>query len=130
SEDVVIAGHGRLLAAGQLGMKTVPTIQLQHLSPDQVRALRIADNSIPEGGMWSPEILESELAGLRAVEFDVEALGLENIQLDEPEEIIPAATKAPRAKTTIFVSVKNEDVAKARKLIGAALDKAKIGHNI
>ncbi len=129
-EDVVIAGHGRLLAAGKLGMEKVPTIQLAHLSPEEVRALRIADNSIPEGGVWNPDVLEAELASLRAVDFDLEPLGLDNIEVPEIEEPVAVAPKASRSKTTIFVSVKNEDVVKARKAIVVALDKAKIAHNL
>ncbi len=130
-DNIVIAGHGRLLAAAKLGMDKVPTIQLAHLAPDEARALRLADNSIPEGGIWNPDLLEAELASLRAVDFELEPLGLDSIQLpEEPEEPVPAAPKPQRNKTTIFISVKNEDVLKARKAISAALDKAKIGHNL
>ena len=45
---VLIAGHGRLLAARQLELETVPVIRLEHLSETQARAYRIADNRIAE----------------------------------------------------------------------------------
>lgn len=130
ADSVVIAGHGRLLAAADLGLDKVPTILLQHLSPEEVKALRIADNSIPEGGIWNADLLESELASLRAIDFDLESIGLDSIKLEEVEEPVPAAPKPNRTKTTIFVAVKNEDLVKARKAIAAALDKAKISHNL
>lgn len=44
--DTIIAGHGRWAAAKKLGMKEVPTICLDHLSPDEVRAYIIADNKL------------------------------------------------------------------------------------
>src|SRR3954468_1234069 len=44
AEGVLIAGHGRVMAAKQLGLATVPVLRLGHLSPAQARALRLADN--------------------------------------------------------------------------------------
>lgn len=130
-DDVVVAGHGRLLAASQLNMKQVPVIRVGHLSPAQVSALRIADNSIGESGTsWNVDLLEAELASLRAVKFDLEPLGLDNIQLPEIEDIVTTPPKPNRSKTTIFVSIANAQVEKARKAIVAALDKARIPHNL
>ena len=127
----LIAGHGRLEAAEALGMLKVPAIRLGYLTDDQVKALRIADNSIPESGTsWNPELLELELASLRAVKFDLEPLGLEHIEIADIEEPVVPPPKPQRNKTTIFVSVLNADVTKARKAIVAALDKAKVGHNL
>lgn len=131
AEDVVVAGHGRLLAAAKLGMANVPVIRLGHLTPEQAKALRIADNSIAESGTrWDVDLLEAELASLRAVKFDLEPLGLDNIELPEVEDVLTVPPKANRSKTTIFVSITNAQVEKARKVIIAALDKAKIGHNL
>jgi ParB-like chromosome segregation protein Spo0J len=129
---VVVAGHGRLLAASRLGMKKVPVIKLGHLTEDDAKALRIADNSISESGTsWDADMLEAELAALKAVKFDLEPLGLDAIELPElEEEVQPPPPRAARNKTTIFISVLNQDVTKARKAIVAALDKAKITHNL
>jgi len=129
---VVVAGHGRLAAAMEMGLKKVPVIKLGDLSDDQAKALRIADNSIAESGTsWDPDMLEAELASLRAVKFDLEPLGLDAIELPELEEIPTAPPPKPtRNKTTIFLSVKNADAEKARKLVAAALTKAKIEHNL
>lgn len=131
ADDMVIAGHGRLLAAGKLGMSEVPAIRLGHLTPAQVTALRIADNSIAESGTsWDADLLEAELASLRAVKFDLEPLGLDNIELPEIEDEVMPPPRANRSKTTIFVSIANPQVEKARKTIIAALDRAKIPHNL
>jgi hypothetical protein len=132
SKGVVVAGHGRLQAALEMGLKKVPVIKLGHLSDDQAKALRIADNSIAESGTsWDPDMLEAELASLRAVKFDLEPLGLDTIELPELDDVVtPAPPRANRSKTTIFLSVKNADAEKARKTVAAALTKAKIEHNL
>lgn len=127
---VLIAGHGRVSAARSIGMKKIPVIQLGHLSETEAKALRIADNSTAQAP-WNVEMVELELASLKAMNFDLVPLGLDSIEfpeLDEPEP--PPAPRAARNKTTIFVSVLNQDVTKARKAIVAALEKAKISHNL
>ena len=48
----LIAGHGRLLAARKLGMKTVPVLIASDLTQAQIRAYRIADNSLTDLGVW------------------------------------------------------------------------------
>ncbi len=66
----VIAGHGRLRAAKQLGMDTVPTVQLEHLSDEQVRAYVIADNKLAECAGWDRDLLAIELQGLAEIDLD------------------------------------------------------------
>ena len=51
-EDQIIAGHGRLLAAKQLNMKTVPCVRLSHLSEADNKAYVIADNRLAEKSGW------------------------------------------------------------------------------
>jgi hypothetical protein len=132
AKGTVIAGHGRLQAAIEMGLKKVPVIKLSHLSEDQAKALRIADNSIAQAGTsWDPDMLEAELASLRAVKFDMEPLGLEAIELPELDDVITSAPpRANRSKTTIFLSIKNADAEKARKIVATALTKARIEHNL
>ncbi len=57
SSNTVIAGHGRVRAAKQLGLDTVPTIQLEHLTQEQVRAYVIADNKLAECAGWDRHLL-------------------------------------------------------------------------
>lgn len=80
----LIAGHGRLLAAKELGMETVPAIVLADLSEPERRAYRIADNAIALKGSWSIELLNAEVSFLVESEFDFDAgdLGFETGELD------------------------------------------------
>ena len=71
----VIAGHGRLLAAQSLGLKAVPTIALDHLTPEQARAYRIADNKLNEGSEWNEDLLRQELEALASAGFNTEITG-------------------------------------------------------
>src|SRR3954451_19662036 len=59
-DDQIIAGHGRLLACKQLGITEVPTISLEHLSPDQARAFMIADNRLTENAAWDDQLLAEQ----------------------------------------------------------------------
>lgn len=62
SDGEVIVGHGRILAAAQLGIKEVPVIVLDHLSEPQRRAYRIGDNKLAELAGWMRRCSPSELA--------------------------------------------------------------------
>ena len=81
-DDVIIAGHGRLLAAQKLGMAEVPVIRLEHLSEIQRRALVIADNKIAENAAWDEELLRLELEELRAEDFDLDITGFDLDEID------------------------------------------------
>lgn len=72
---VVIAGHGRLLAAQQLGESQVPCIVVDGLTDAQRRALIIADNKLALNAGWDEGLLASELALLRDDGFDLGLLG-------------------------------------------------------
>ena len=84
ASGTVIAGHGRVRAAKQLGLEGVPTIQLEHLSEAQVRAYVIADNKLAECAGWDRDLLSLELQGLAEIEldFDLEVTGFETGELD------------------------------------------------
>ncbi len=82
-DNVVIAGHGRLLAAQQLGMNEVPVIVLGHLSPIQRRALVIADNKLALNASWDEEMLSLELQALDDMDFDIDLLGFSDAELSE-----------------------------------------------
>lgn len=82
SDNVLIAGHGRCLAARQAGLNQVPAIRADDLTPEQVRAYRLADNKLAESG-WDQELLVAELGDLLAFDFDVGLLGF------SPDEVAP-----------------------------------------
>ena len=73
----VIAGHGRLLAARQLGMTLLPVIELAHLTDAQKRAFILAENKLTERGGWDQELLSLELADLESNGFDLELTGFD-----------------------------------------------------
>jgi DNA modification methylase len=83
SDGVLIAGHGRLQAAMQLGLKMVPVLVLAHLTPTQRRALVIADNRIGEQAGWDNELLRLELEALEAEGFDLSLAGFDAGDLAE-----------------------------------------------
>ena len=72
----MIAGHGRVLAAAQLGLTEAPVIVLDHLTEAQRRAYRIADNKLSELGGWDEALLLEELRGLLAEDFDLGLIGI------------------------------------------------------
>ena len=73
----VIAGHGRILGARQLGLETVPCIRLGHLTEAQKRAYVIADNQIALNSGWDDDLLAQELTALMSEEYDVDLLGFD-----------------------------------------------------
>ncbi len=78
---VVIIGHTRLKAAKALGLSEVPVHVARGLSPEQVKALRIADNKTAEIAEWNLELLPIELAELQGMDFDLGLLGFDQDEL-------------------------------------------------
>lgn len=77
SNDVIIAGHTRLLAAEKIGIKEVPTVQVGDLSEEQIRAFRIADNKVAEIAEWDIGLLTAELEDLQSMSYDIELTGFD-----------------------------------------------------
>ncbi len=104
----IIAGHGRVAAARDMGMHDVPAIILSHLTDAQKRAYRIADNKLTELGKWSIELLNLEFTELSKLDlnFDLNITGFETSEIDlildgagtsDPKnDIVPALTDADR----------------------------------
>lgn len=81
-EDNIIAGHGRLLAAKQLSIDAVPTVNLSHLTKDEARAYVIADNRLALDAGWDNEMLKLELSELEELGFDLDVIGFSAAELD------------------------------------------------
>src|SRR6056297_546521 len=81
-ENGIIAGHGRVLAARQLGLREVPVIELAHLSEAQKRAYILADNRLAEEAGWDRELLALELGELDELGMDLGEIGFEGAELD------------------------------------------------
>lgn len=78
----IIAGHGRVEAAKLLGMETVLTVRLSHLSDAEKRAYILADNKLAEKAGWDREILAIELQALAGFDFDLELTGFDQAEID------------------------------------------------
>jgi ParB-like chromosome segregation protein Spo0J len=80
---VLVAGHGRVMAAKRLGMAAVPAIRLAHLTEAQARALRLADNQIALNSGWDEAVLAAEIARIRdEAVVDLDVLGFSGMELD------------------------------------------------
>jgi ParB-like chromosome segregation protein Spo0J len=77
----IIAGHGRYEAAISLGLHTVPTIDLSHLTEIQKKAYIIADNKIALNSGWDEQLLELEIQDLRDAGFDIDLLAFDPSEL-------------------------------------------------
>ena len=85
NNNEIIAGHTRLLAARELGLMEVPTIQIDDLTPEQVKAFRIADNKTAEYAEWNFELLAQEMEDLKIVDYD---LSLTGFDMSEAERLL------------------------------------------
>lgn len=85
-DNVIIAGHGRLLAARKLKLEGVPVIRIGHLSKAQQRALVIADNKLALNAGWDYDVLSSQIAELLEGEFDLTLLGFSQVELEALED--------------------------------------------
>ena len=81
SDGVIICGHTRFKAAKKLGLEKVPVHVAQDLSPEQIKAYRIADNKTAELAEWNYDLLPIELADLQSCNYDLGLLGFDQDEL-------------------------------------------------
>lgn len=84
AENVVVAHAGCLQAAIELGFERVPTVCIDHLSPEQIRAYRLADNRLADLSQWDDGLLALELGALIEldIDFDITVTGFEIGDID------------------------------------------------
>jgi ParB-like chromosome segregation protein Spo0J len=92
----VVVGHTRLLAARKLRRKRVPVHVARGLTPEQIRAYRLADNRTHDEARWDPKALELELKGLGAADFDLKLTAFDPIEFPREPTFEPAG--APTSK--------------------------------
>ena len=80
---VIINGHTRVKAMKEIGAESIPAIVVDHLTPEQEKALRIADNKTGEVAKWDMDLLKAEMKALQEAGFDMGALGFDTSELDE-----------------------------------------------
>lgn len=112
----VIAGHGRILGAKKAGLKNVPTVCLNDLSEEQVKAYRLVDNKLNESD-WNLKLLDEELENI----FDID-MSLFGFDVDMTDEEIDEALKEVSFKTKekheVIIKCKNkEETLKVQKEI-------------
>ena len=83
TENVIVVGHTRWLAAKELGITEVPVHVADSLTPAQIQAYRIADNRTNEEADWDTELLNIELIDLKASGFNLELTGFDAKEIDE-----------------------------------------------
>jgi ParB-like chromosome segregation protein Spo0J len=90
---LILAGHGRYLAARLLGLTTVPVVVIDHLSAEQAAAFMLADNKLTENAAWDGRLLGEQLKILAEadLDFDLEITGFEIGEIDcLIEGVLPA----------------------------------------
>jgi DNA modification methylase len=78
---VIIAGHGRVLAAQRLGIAEVPVMVARGWTDEQRRAYVLADNRLALNAGWDPDLLGAELQALDAADFDLPLIGFDDAEL-------------------------------------------------
>ncbi|MEG0780340.1 MAG: ParB/Srx family N-terminal domain-containing protein [Oscillospiraceae bacterium] len=99
SANRVIAGHGRLLAAKAEHMTLVPCVLVSHLTEAQRRAYILADNRLAEGSSWDMALVDLELSGLAALDFDCKLTGFTPAPPETPVEKPHGTLRAPKTCT-------------------------------
>lgn len=82
--NFVVAGHGRILGAKKAGLKQVPTVTLEELTEEQIKAYRLVDNKLNESE-WDYSLLDEELEDLIG-DMDMDLFGFDFAEEIEQEE--------------------------------------------
>lgn len=97
----LIAGHGRVMAAQELGLEKVPCVFIENLTETQRRAYILADNRLGELGEWDMDIVAQELQDLESDGFDIDLTGF--ISDDEILDLDPVDDSGIGAEIDEFV---------------------------
>ena len=106
ANNEIINGHTRLKAAKKLGLIEVPVIVASDLTPEQVKAFRLADNKVSELATWDDTLLSQELGELQELDIDMSAFGFEvddlkgvsDVEEDDYDEDIPDEPKSKQGE--------------------------------
>lgn len=100
-DNIIVAGHTRIKAARILGIEQVPAIVADDLTPEQIKAFRLADNKTAEAATWDDIKLTAELQELAAMDIDflmsdfgfADVEKIENVDVEEDEAPDPEDTE-------------------------------------
>lgn len=110
----VVAGHGRILGAKKAGLKQVPTVCLEDLTEEQIKAYRLVDNKLNESE-WDYSLLDEELENLTE-DIDMDLFGFDDLLPDEVEQNVEAQKVEFETKGYTKVIVEFENKKAAEKL--------------
>lgn len=115
--NCVVAGHGRILGAKKAGLKQVPTVTLEELTEEQIKAYRLVDNKLNESE-WDYSLLDEELEDLIG-DMDMDLFGFDTDMSDEElDEVMKEVKFKTKEKHLVIVSCKSEkETIKAQKEI-------------
>ena len=82
-DNKIVVGHTRLLAAKELGLKTVPCVVANNLSDEQIKAYRIMDNKSSEYASWNYGLLTKEVTDLLEADYDLNLTGFDEFELKD-----------------------------------------------
>jgi len=82
-DNNIIAGHGRVMAAKEEGIKEIPCVLVEHLTDAQKKAYILADNRLALDAGWDNEMLTLELENLKEIDFDIELTGFDAAEIEE-----------------------------------------------
>lgn len=91
--NVIVAGHTRVMAAQKLGMDSVPCIIADDLTDEQIRAFRLADNKTAELADWDLDLLGKELAGITGIDMTQFGFEVESEEIGDKLETEPYSMK-------------------------------------
>ena len=97
-ENIIVEGHGRMLACKKLGIKTVPVVRLDHLTDEQRREYANAHNATAELSEWDLDNLPDELADLGLGDFDFDFGIYEETDLDVSDDDFISDTEITKSK--------------------------------
>jgi DNA modification methylase len=101
----IVAGHGRWAAAKKLGLEKVPTLTLDHLGPEELRAYAIADNQLAALAGWDKELLSLELAEIELAmpELELTITGFEIEQIELLKDV--AGSRRPSLEPSLVLEI-------------------------
>lgn len=113
-DGVIIVGHTRYKAAQSLGMEKVPCLVAEDLTPEQVKAYRIADNKVSDFSVWDNKLLLEELESISEDFFTgFDLSDLFDDTLDEADNSVILENKAGVVYEVVF---KSEDASKIDRI--------------
>ena len=112
SDNMILCGHGRVMAAKKLGLDVVPTVSLSHLTDIQKKAYILADNKMALNSDWDNELLKLELQELNELGVDLNNIGFDendiNKMIGTPESDTPEEV-AYKEQLNIVVECSSEE---------------------